>query len=36
MREEIEKYIKDNYYILQEYPWSEYPNYTTFKHKSNK
>ena len=36
MREEIEKYIKENYDILQEYPWSKFPNYTTFKHKSNK
>ncbi len=36
MREEIEKYINDNYDSLQEYPWDEYPNYTTFKHKNNK
>lgn len=36
MREEIEKYINENYGILQEYPWSKYPNYTTFKHKNNK
>ena len=35
MREEIEKYINENYDILQEYPWNEYPNYTTFKHKNN-
>ena len=35
MREEIEKYIKENYDILQEYPWNEYPNYTTFKHNNN-
>ena len=36
MREEIEKYIKDNYDVLQEYPWDEYPSYTTFKHTNNK
>ena len=36
MREEIEKYINDNYDNLQEYPWDEHPNYTTFKHKNNK
>lgn len=36
MRKEIEKYINENYDILQEYPWKEYPNYTTFKHKHNK
>lgn len=35
MREEIEKYINENYDILQEYPWSDCPNYTTFKHKNN-
>ena len=36
MRKEIEKYINDNYDTLQEYPWNEYPNYTTFKNKNNK
>ena len=36
MREEIEKYINDNYDSLQEYPQNENPNYTTFKHKNNK
>lgn len=36
MREEIEKYINENYDILQEYPWDKYPSDTTFKHKSNK
>ena len=36
MREEIEKYINENYDSLQEYPWDEYPNNTTFKHKNNK
>lgn len=35
-RKEIEKYINENYDVLQEYPWDEYPNYTTFKHKNNK
>lgn len=36
MRKEIEKYINDNYDVLQEYPWEKYPNFTTFKHKNNK
>ena len=36
MREEIEKYINENYDILQEYPWDKFPNDTTFKHKNNK
>ena len=27
-REEIEKYINEQYDALQEYPWNEYPNYT--------
>lgn len=36
MRKEIEKYIKENYDILQENPWEKLPNYTTFKHKHNK
>lgn len=36
MRVEIEKYINGTYDVLQEYPWEEYPQYTTFKHKDNK
>ena len=36
MRKEIEKYINENYDILQEFPWDKYPEDTTFKHKSNK
>ncbi len=36
MKEEMEKYINENYDILQEYPWKKYPNYATFKHKNNK
>ena len=36
MREEIEKYINENYDALQEYPWEKYPRDTTFKHKDNK
>ena len=36
MRKEIEKYINHNYDILQEYPWLDTPNHTTFKHKNNK
>jgi len=36
MRQDIEEYINNNYEALQEYPWSQYPNYTTFKHMNNK
>ncbi len=36
MREEIEKFINENYDLLQEHPWDEYPNHTTFKHRDNK
>ena len=36
MREEIEKYINKTYDILQENPWEDAPNFTTFKHKDNK
>ena len=36
MREEIEKYINENYNVLQEYPWEKYHNYTTFKHTNSK
>ena len=35
MRKEIEKYINEHYDTLQEYPWDEYPNYTTFKNNKN-
>ena len=36
MRKEIEKYIIQNYDLLQEYLREKYPNFTTFKHKNNK
>ena len=36
MRAEIEQYINNNYNTLQEYPWKEDPNSTTFKHPNNK
>ena len=36
MREEIEKYINEQYDALQEYPWKDTPNFTTFKHRNNK
>lgn len=36
MREEIEKYIEENYDNSKEYPWNKYPNYTTFKHNNKK
>ena len=36
MKDEIEKYINENYDILQEHPWEKYPEDTTFKHKNNK
>ena len=35
MRKKIEKYINETYDSLQEYPWSDAPNFTTFKHKDN-
>lgn len=35
LRNEIEKYIHQKYDALQEYPWPETPNCTTFKHKDN-
>ena len=35
MREEIERYINENYNIIQDNPWKESPNHTTFKHKNN-
>ncbi len=36
MRNEIEEYINNNYDVIQEYPWEEFPEFTTFKHKNNK
>ena len=36
MRQKIEKYINENYEVLQEYPWTDYPEDTTFKHIDNK
>ena len=36
MRKNIENYIHKHFDILQEYPWKESPNHTTFKHKNNK
>lgn len=36
MREQIEKYINENYNTLQEYPWKDDPTSTTFKHPENK
>ena len=36
MRKEIEKYINEKYNPIQEYPWDDTPNFTTFKHKENK
>ncbi len=35
-REKIEKYINKTYKPLQEYPWRDDPNSTTFKHIENK
>lgn len=35
MRAEIEKYINKKYKPLQEYPWQDTPNHTTFKHQDN-
>ena len=36
MRQEIEKYINKTYKPLQEYPWQDAPNHSTFKHTDNK
>jgi len=35
MRAKIEEYINKKYNPLQEYPWKDAPNHTTFKHKNN-
>ena len=35
-RAQIEKYINKKYKPLQEWPWPETPNHTTFKHTDNK
>ena len=35
LRNVIEKYINKKYDALQEYPWADTPNFTTFKHKDN-
>ena len=35
MRAEVEKYIHKTYEVLQEYPWLDTPNHTTFKHPDN-
>ena len=36
MRQKIENYINENYDMLQEHPWTDYPEDTTFKHTNNK
>ena len=36
MRAKIEKYINKTYEVLQENPWMDTPNFTTFKHPDNK
>lgn len=36
MRAKIEKYINKTYKPLQEHPWMDTPNHTTFKHPDNK
>jgi len=35
-REELEKYIDDNYSVEPDYPWIKYPDYEVFRHTSNK
>lgn len=35
-REELEKYIKDNYSSEPDYPWVKYPDYEVFRHTGNK
>lgn len=35
-RQEIEKYINENYDCMEEHPWNDTPNFATFKHSDNK
>ena len=35
-REELEKYIENNYSAKPDYPWIKYPDYEVFRHMSNK
>ena len=34
-RQELEKYIFDNYGVKPEYPWIKYPTFAVFRHESN-
>ncbi len=36
LRKDIEKYINENYNCIQEHPWDDDPDSTTFKHCGNK
>ena len=35
-REELEKYIKNNYGAEPDFPWIKYPDYEVFRHTNNK
>lgn len=35
-REELERYIQDNYGVKPDCPWEKYPTYKAFRHESNK
>lgn len=35
-REQLEKYIEENYTCLKDNPWNNDPDYTVFRHSSNK
>lgn len=35
-REELTQYILETYNADQDYPWVKYPNFTVFRHESNK
>ena len=34
-RQELEKYIVENYGVKPEYPWSKHPTFAVFRHESN-
>ena len=35
-RDELERFINENYNAESEYPWLKYPNYEVFRHNSNR
>jgi len=36
IREDLTAFILENYNAKQDYPWADYPNYTVFRHATNK